>query len=126
MQPLVAIRMALGSWPYLGANNDDLPTNDNGSRLFRLSHECKIFIMNSIYHSKQHHRYSPTGFTKRVDYTLTEWHIKSLARIVVIIVEPAFHFRIPFHFGPHMFFPIQMQEKNFFSQTYKHEENIYE
>ena len=68
-----------GSWSYLVANNDDLPTNDNGSRILRLSHECKLFIMNSIYQSKQHHRhtcYSPIGFTKRVDYILTEWHIK--------------------------------------------------
>ena len=33
-----------GSWPYLGANNDDLPTNDNGSRLLRLSHECQFLL----------------------------------------------------------------------------------
>ena len=38
--------------------------------------------MNAIYHSTTPHRhtwYSPTGFTKRVDYILTEWHIKQLS-----------------------------------------------
>ena len=92
-----------GSWPYLGANNDNLPTNDNGSRLLRLSHECKLFIMNSVYHSKQHHRhtwYSPTGFTKRVDYILTEWHIKKLSSTVVFIVVPAFHLSLIIDFWP--------------------------
>ena len=33
-----------GSWPYLGVNNGDLRTNDNGSRLLRLSHQCNFLL----------------------------------------------------------------------------------
>ncbi len=71
-----------GTWTHLGTNNDDLETNDNGMRLLTLSKECDLYIMNSFYHSKSIHRhtwYSPTGFTKRVDYILAEWHIKKLS-----------------------------------------------
>ena len=71
-----------GSWTYLGTNNDDLPTNDNGSRLLSLSHECNLFIMNSLFDGPSKHRhtwYSPTGFTKRIDYILAEWHVKKLS-----------------------------------------------
>ena len=107
-----------GSWPYLGTNNDDLPTNDNGSRLLRLSHECKLFIMNSIYHSKQHHRhtwYSPTGFTKRVDYILTEWHIKKLSSNCRVYRRAS----IPFKSNHRLLaltcsFPSKCQQKLFF------------
>ena len=38
--------------------------------------------MNSLYDCKQIHRhtwYSPTGFTKIIDYILAEWHIKKLS-----------------------------------------------
>jgi exonuclease III len=71
-----------GSWSYLGTNNDDLPTNDNGTRLLSLSQECNLFIMNSLFDGPPKHRhtwYSPTGFTKRIDYILAEWHIKKLS-----------------------------------------------
>ena len=43
-----------GSWSYLGPNNDNLKTNDNGTRLLSLSEECRLFIMNSYYHSKKY------------------------------------------------------------------------
>ena len=33
-----------GSWSYLGTNNDELLTNDNGSSLLRLSQECQLYI----------------------------------------------------------------------------------
>ena len=71
-----------GLWSYLGTNNDDLPTNDNGTRVLSLSEECKLNIMNSLYDSTSKHRhtwYSPTGFTKIIDYILTEWHTKKLS-----------------------------------------------
>ena len=65
-------------------NNDDLETNDNGTRLLGLSEECKLYIMNSMYDTKnafhRHTWYSPTGFSKRIDYILAEWHIKKLSR----------------------------------------------
>ena len=59
-----------------------IKTNDNGTRLLSLSEECRLFIINSFYHSKTIHRhtwYSPTGFTKRVYYILAEWHLKKLS-----------------------------------------------
>ena len=71
-----------GFWSNLGTDNDELPTNDHGSRLLRLSQECQLFIMNSIYHSTTPHRhtwYSPAWFTKRVFYILTVWHKKQLS-----------------------------------------------
>ena len=76
-----------GLWSYLGNNNDEHATNDNGTRLLSLSQECNLYIMNSLYDSKPKHRhtwYSPTGFTKKIDYILAEWHIKNLVIIVVL------------------------------------------
>ena len=72
---------SFGSWSFLGPNNDKYKTNDNGTRLLSLSNENKLFIMNSLFTSKAIHRhtwYSPTGFSKRLDYILAEWHIKKL------------------------------------------------
>ena len=72
---------SFGSWSYLGPSNDKYKTNDNGVRLLSLSDENKLFIMNSLFPSKAIHRhtwYSPTGFSKRVDYILAEWHLKKL------------------------------------------------
>ena len=72
---------SFGSWSFLGPNNDELTTNNNGSRLLNLSDENKLFILNSLFPSKAIHRhtwYSPNGFTKRVDYILAEWHLKKL------------------------------------------------
>ena len=63
----------------VGPNNDKYKTNDNGTRLLSLSDENKLFITNSLFPSKAVHRhtwYSPTGFSKRVDYILAEWHLK--------------------------------------------------
>ena len=60
---------SFGSWSHIGPNNDDLLTNDNGTRLLSFSDECKLFILNSFFQSSKIHRhtwYSPTGFTKRV------------------------------------------------------------
>ena len=71
-----------GSWSYLGTNNDSLSTNDNGWRLLSMTQKCNLYILNSFYDSKPIHRhtcYSPTGFSKRVDYILTDWHIKKLS-----------------------------------------------
>ena len=47
-----------GSWSYLGTNNDDLPTNDNGTRLLSLSQECNLFIMNSLFDGPPKHRHT--------------------------------------------------------------------
>ena len=72
---------SFGAWTFLGPNNDSFDTNDNGTRLLTLSNENKLFIMNSLFPSKAIHRhtwYSPTGFKKRVDYILAEWHLKKL------------------------------------------------
>ena len=72
---------SFGSWSFLGPNNDDYKTNDNGTRLLSLSNENKLFIMNSLFSSKAIHRhtwYSPNGFSKRADYILAEWHLKRL------------------------------------------------
>ena len=70
---------SFGPWEY--HNNDQLETNDNGTRLVSLSNEKKLFLLTSLYSSKAIHRhtwYSPTGFTKRLDYILAEWHLKKL------------------------------------------------
>ena len=72
---------SFGTWSFLGPNNDKLKTNDNGSRLLTFSNENNLFIMNSLFPSKAIHRhtwYSPNGFSKRVDYLSTEWHLKKL------------------------------------------------
>ena len=72
---------SFGLWSFLGPNNDELTTNDNGTRLLNLSDENKLFILNSLFPSKAIHRhtwYSPNGFTKRVDYILADWHLKKL------------------------------------------------
>ena len=72
---------SFGPWEYFGPNNDQLETNDNGTRLLSLSNENKLFLLNSLYPSKAIHRhtwYLPTGFTKRIDYILAEWHLKKL------------------------------------------------
>ena len=57
-----------GTWSYLGTNNDNHETNDNEKRL--------QFICKRIH---CHTWYSPTGFTKIIDYILAEWHIKKLS-----------------------------------------------
>ena len=80
-----------GSWSYIGTNNDELPTNDNGSRRLRLSQECQLYIMNSIYHSTTPHRhtwYSPTGLQKEWVTFLQSGISNNLAPIVVFIAEP--------------------------------------
>ena len=45
-------------WTYLGTNNDEHATNDNGTRFFSLSEECKLYIMNYFYDSKPKHRHT--------------------------------------------------------------------
>ena len=47
-----------GSMSYLGVNNDDVLTNDNGTRLLSLSEECKLYIINSLYDSTSKHRHT--------------------------------------------------------------------
>ena len=76
---------SFGPWDFLGPNNDQRETNDNGTRLLSLSNENKLFLMNTLFPSKAIHRhtwYSPTGFSKRVDYILAEWHLKSFVQTV--------------------------------------------
>ena len=51
----VHVRFINGPWSYLGTNNDNRPTNDNGSQLLRLSQECKHYVMNSIFHTTTAH-----------------------------------------------------------------------
>ena len=36
---------SFGPWSYLGPNNDEYPTNDNGTRLLSLSKENNLFII---------------------------------------------------------------------------------
>ena len=101
-----------GSWPYLGANNDDLPTNDNGSRLLRLSHECKPFIMNSIYH------YSNNIIDilgTHLRDLLKEWTTYE-QRIVVFVVELAFRLNLIIDFWPsHVLFHQNVNKNYFFA-----------
>ena len=35
---------SFGPWAYLGPNNDQLATNDNGTRLLSLSNEINFFL----------------------------------------------------------------------------------
>ena len=67
---------SFGSWSYLGPNNHKYKTNGNGTRLLNLSDENKLFIMNTLFPSKAIHRhtwYSPTAFSKRIDYILKKF-----------------------------------------------------
>ena len=112
-----------GSWSYLGPNNDNLKTNDNGTRLLSLSDKCRLFIINAFYNSnKIHHHtwFSPTGFSKRVAYILTEWHLKKLSyncrvyRKATVPVETN-HRLLPMTFS----FPSKRNRKAFFSKPSK-------
>ena len=112
-----------GSWSYLGTNNDDLATNDNGSRLLSLSEECKLYLMNSLYDSKPHHRftwYSPTGFTKRIDYILAEWHIKKLSSNCRVYRKASVPFETDHRFvALSCSFPSKSEQKSFFRKLQK-------
>ena len=106
------------AWSYLGTNNDSLSTNDNGSRLLSMSQECNLYILNSFYDSKPIHRhtwYSPTGFSKRVDYLLADWHIKKLSTNCRVYRKAS----IPFESDHrllvlHCSFPSKSEQKQFF------------
>ena len=112
---------SFGSWSHLGLNNDDLPTNDNGTRLLSFSDECKLFILNSFFQSSKIHRhtwYSPNGFTKRVDYILAEWHLKKLTTNCRVYRKAS----VPFETNHRLLtmtcsFPSKRKQKLFFSQT---------
>ena len=112
-----------GYWTYLGRNNDDLETNDNGTRLLTLAEECKLYIMNSLFESKPIHRhtwYSPTGFSKRVDYILTEWHIKKLSRNCRVYRKAS----VPFESDHRLLvlncsFPSRSQQTTFFHKSFR-------
>ena len=72
-----------GEWPCIGRNNDELATNDNGSRLLNLCQELSLFPLNTVFQSKRIHRdtwYSPTGFSKRNDYIIGEWYVKRFSK----------------------------------------------
>ena len=112
-----------GSWSYLGTNNDEHATNDNGTRLLSLSEECNLYIMNSLYDSKPIHRhtwYSPTGFTKRIDYILAEWHIRKLSSNCRVYRRAS----IPFETDHRLValscsFPSLSEQKSFFRKSAK-------
>ena len=112
---------SFGHWSQLGPNNDQLPTNDNGTRLLSFTEECKLFILNSLFHSSKIHRhtwYSPTGFTKRVDYILAEWHLKKLTSNCRVYRKAS----VPFETNHRLLtmtcsFPSKRKQKLFFSQT---------
>ena len=111
---------SFGSWWHLGPNNDELPTNDNGTRLLNFSQECKLFILNSLFHSSKIHRhtwYSPTGFTKRVDYILAEWHLKKLTTNCRVYRKAS----VPFETNHRLLtmscsFPSKRKQKSFFAK----------
>ena len=112
-----------GLWSYLGRNNDEHATNDNGTRLLSLSQECNLYIMNSLYDSKSKHRHtwhSPTGFTKRIDYILTEWHIKKLSYNCRVYRKAS----VPFETNHRLValycsFPSLSEQKSFFRKSVK-------
>ena len=114
---------SFGSWSYLGPNNDKYKTNDNGTSLLSLSDENELFIMNSLFSSKAIHRhtwYSPTGFSKRVDYILAEWHLKKLCSNCRIYRKAT----VPFETNHRLLtlscsFPLTCNQKSFFSQISK-------
>ena len=81
---------SFGPWSYLSPNNDEYETNDNGKGMLSLSNENNLFIMNYLFSPKAIHGqtwYSPTGFSKRVDYILANGILKSSVPIVVFIVR---------------------------------------
>ena len=110
-----------GPWSQLGPNNDELETNDNGYRLLRFSKENNLFIMNSLYKTKPIHRhtwYSPTGFSKRLDYILAEFHIKKLCFNCRVYRKAS----IPFETNHRLLtmscsFPSKRNQKQFFTQV---------
>ena len=112
-----------GPWSHLGINNDELETNDNGSRLLRFSKENSLFIMNSLYKTKPIHRhtwYSPTGFSKRLDYILAEFHIKKLSSNCRVYRKAS----LPFETNHRLLtlscsFPSKRNQKQFFSKVSK-------
>ena len=114
---------SFGPWSHLGPNNDDFETNDNGTRLLTFSDENKLFIMNSFFKSKPIHRYtwySPTGFRKRVDYILAEWHLKKLCSNCRVYRKAT----VPFETNHRLLamtcsFPSKRNRKQFFSRPTK-------
>ena len=79
--------------------------------------------MNSLYPSKAIHRhtwYSPTGFSKRVDYILAEWHLKKLSSNCRVYRKAS----LPFETNHRLLtltcsFPSKRNRKFFFSHTPK-------
>ena len=114
---------SFGTWSFLGPNNDQLKTNDNGTRLLSLSDENKLFILNTLFPSKAIHRhtwYSPTGFSKRVDYILAEWHLKKLCSNCRVYRKAT----VPFETNHRLLamtcsFPSKRHKKSFFSKISK-------
>ena len=114
---------SFGPWAYLGPNNDQLATNDNGTRLLSLSNENKLFLMNTLFPSKAIHRhtwYSPTGFSKRLDYILAEWHIKKFCFNCRVYRKAS----VPYETNHRLLtmscsFPSKRKQKKIFSQLSK-------
>ena len=121
MRPLAMILLDLGL--ISGPNNYEYATNDNDTRLLSLSNENNLFIMNSLFPSKAIHRhtwYSPTCFSKRVDYILAEWHLKRLCSNCRVYRKAS----IPFETNHRLLtlscsFPSKRKQKQFFSQISK-------
>ena len=62
------------SWRCLGPTNNNLPTNDNGTRLLKFAENNHLRLENTIRPSTKGERHintwvSPNGFEKRLDYT---------------------------------------------------------
>ena len=79
--------------------------------------------MNSLFSSKAIHRhtwYSPTGFSKRVDYILAEWYLKKLCSNCHVYRKAS----IPFEKNHRLLtlscsFPSKRKQKQFFSPISK-------
>ena len=113
---------------YLGKFNDDLPTNDNGTRTLSFCQDFNLFILNSLFTMPAIHRrnwYSPTGFSKRIGYIMAEWHIKPFA-INSKVYRGA---SIPFEsnrrvLALHCNFPLKRLRQNIIPRTQKNSPNI--
>ena len=62
-------------WECVGNNHDPDPTSPNGLRLLHFCKEQNLYVMNSMYGSKDIHRWSfqsNLGYKRRLDYILCE------------------------------------------------------
>ena len=72
---------SFNSWRCLGPTNNDLPTNDNGTRLLKFAENHHLRLENTVRPSSKGERRintwsSPKEFEKRLDYVLTSKFIQ--------------------------------------------------